>query len=249
MPLVRELGFNWRQHIPEDAEWPEAEAFFNDLFSGHLLSPHLTQANSIADLRTADRLVVKIGRGSLLLPWLIKRFQLPKPVWLIRHPCAVVGSQLLKGAWDHLPVMIDLPDHRHDQYLKQFKPLLIGIQTMEERQAALWCMEHKYLLEHPLNNEAWTTITYEELITRPEATITRIFNTWGMQVPEHAMDMVRIASPTTANGSPVHDPHTQLTQWTRNLRPEQVERILAVVAQFGITLYDRDPMPHRSFTS
>lgn len=35
---VREIGFGWRQHIPEDADWPEAKSFFQNLFSKKIIN-------------------------------------------------------------------------------------------------------------------------------------------------------------------------------------------------------------------
>jgi len=248
VPEVRRLGFNWRQYIPEDASWPEAEELFKRLFSGRMLNPHLAYSSTPDELRKATRLVVKLGRGHLLLPWLIRHFQVPKPVFLVRHPCAVVNSQLKKGAWHTSVIKFDVPPHRYDEHLKNYEPLLDGINTLEERQAALWCMEHKFLLDHPRNDVDWTTISYEELITRPEPTLEKVFTGWGIPMPGAALDMLRVPSSTTLPGSPLHDVKAQIDQWRHALEPDQVDRILAIVRRFGIDLYDRDPMPHRSFT-
>lgn len=245
-PPFKEIGFWWRQHIPEDERWPEAEALFADLFAGRMLSPYLTQSTTPEALEAADRLVVKFVRGNLLLPWLVERFPLPKPVLLVRHPCAVVASMITHGAWNELePAPLELPRHRHDGLLSGYQQLVGPITTIEERYASIWCMSNAHVLSHPKNNRAWTTVYYEDLILDTEATLQRIFTPWGMAVPEGALAMSRKASRTTRENAQVHDPQGQLRAWKKALSPDAQERILAMVKRFGITTYDHDILPHK----
>ncbi|MBK9538661.1 MAG: sulfotransferase [Flavobacteriales bacterium] len=247
-PPFARIGFWWRQHIPEGEQWPEAEALFQDLLAGRMLSNYLTRTSTLGQLRAADRLVVKFIRGNLLLPWMVQRFPLPKPVLLIRHPCAVISSQKKRGTWDKFPVVIEPPPHRFDALYRSYQPYFNTASTFEERQAASWAADHKYLLEHPLNDVAWTTITYEELVVYPEATLRKLFSGWGMEIPAKALDLVRKPSSTVVEGSRVHDPHAQLSLWQSRMTPDEIQRALAMVHRFGIDLYDEGVMPTRSFT-
>ncbi|MBK6753357.1 MAG: hypothetical protein IPG69_07120 [Flavobacteriales bacterium] len=95
-PPFARIGFWWRQHIPEGEQWPEAEALFQDLLAGRMLSNYLTRTSTLADLREADRLVVKFIRGNLLLPWMVQRFPLPKPG--VADPPPVRGDQFAEEA-------------------------------------------------------------------------------------------------------------------------------------------------------
>ncbi|MBX2977774.1 MAG: sulfotransferase [Flavobacteriales bacterium] len=245
-PAFREVGFWWRQHIPEGVDWPEAEALFDDLFAGRMLSPYLTQSTTPRALEEADRLVVKFVRGNLLLPWLVERFPLPKPVLLIRHPCAVVASMITHGAWNKLePVPQVIPAHPHDGLLRGYQDVLGNVSTIEERYASIWCMSNAHVLTHPNNDRAWTTVYYEDLIMDTEATLQRIFAPWGMEVPEAALTMSRKASRTTRENAQVHDPQAQLRAWKKALTPEAQERIIAMVKRFGINAYDHEILPHK----
>lgn len=244
-PPFKEIGFWWRQHIPEGERWPEAEALFMDLFAGRMLSPYLTQSTTPEALAAADRLIVKFVRGNLLLPWLVERFPLPKPVLLVRHPCAVVASMITHGAWNKLePAPQQIPAHPHDALLRSYLGAMDDTSTIEERYASIWCMSNAHVLTHPGNDRAWTTVYYEDLILNTEATLHRIFEPWGIPVPEQALAMSRKASRTTRGNSAVGDPYAQLRAWERNLAPQAQERILAVVKRFGITTYDHDILPH-----
>lgn len=245
----RKLGFAWRQHIPEAKGWPEAEELFRKLFGGKVLTSYLAQATTPTKLCEADRLIVKFVRGHLLLPWLVARFALPKPVFLVRHPCAVVASMMKFGAWKAHPIPAPPPTpHRHDGLMNEYHQRAAPINTMEEYLAYIWCCMHAYLLHHPLNDKAWTTVTYEELLLHTKATLHKIFNAWGMEVPHAALQMATQPSRTTRPGSPTQDPMQQLVHWQQQLGPEQKERILKMLERFGIGLYGPAPFPNARFT-
>lgn len=246
-PAFRRIGFWWRQHIPDDARWPEAEEAFADLLAGRHLTPYLTMTTRMGELLRADRLVFKICRGHLLLPWLIGRFQLPKPVFLIRHPCAVVRSQMDWERFQGLKPVNIPPSHRYDHLYRSQLPLLESCRTLEERLALAWAIDHKYLLDHPLNDVGWTTITYEELMTRPHDTLRKVFTAWGMSVPQAALDNIDRAS-RTSRATGRLDPTEQLAKWRKQLTTDQQDRILDTVHRAGVDLYGRDVMPTRTFT-
>ena len=245
-----ELGFGWRQHIPDGSRWPEAEEQFKELFSGKVLSPYLAQATTPAELRAADRLIVKFVRGHLLLPWLVERFALPKPVLLVRHPCAVVASMMKHGAWASHPIPPPRPAaHRHDELMMHYHDIAGPITTKEEYLAFIWCSTHAYLLKHPLNDKAWTTITYEELLLNTEATLKKVFTSWEMQVPQEALEISQQPSRTTRPGSPTAQPLDQLSHWQSQLDQGQKGRILRMLQRFDVDLYDTDPLPRKRFTA
>ncbi len=245
----RELDLAWRQHIPEGTRWPEAEELFSRLLSGKVLSPYLAQATTPAELRAADRLIVKLVRGHLLLPWLVERFPLPKPVLLVRHPCAVVASMIKHGAWDAHPIPPPRPaSHRHDELMIHYHDIAGPITTKEEYLAFIWCSTHAYLLKNPLNDKAWTTITYEELLLDTEATLKKVFTPWGMPVPQEALEISKRPSRTTRPGSPTEQPLDRISHWCSQLDPGQQDRILRMLQRFDVDLYDSDPLPLKRFT-
>ncbi len=246
----RELNFAWRQHIPEGIRWQEAEEQFNQLFSGKILSPYLAQATTPSELRAADRLIVKFVRGHLLLPWLVERFPLPKPVLLVRHPCAVVASMMKHGAWDSQPLPLPRPvAHRHDALMMHYHDIAGPITTKEDYLAFIWCSTHAYLLKHPLNDKAWTTITYEELLLHTEATLNKVFTPWGIPVPQEALEISKRPSRTTRPDSPTAQPMDQLSHWKSKLDEGQQDRILRMLERFDVDLYGADPLPRKRFTA
>ena len=233
----RDIGFSWRQHIPEGAEWPEALDLFTKLFHGQLFNAFMSGPNTIRQLREAEHFIIKFCRGSLLLPWLVENFPLKPPVFLVRHPCGVVSSQSNFGAWNHVPASISIqPDERFPDLLERELQNLDHVTTQLERFAALWAINQKYILNHPLNDIAWITISYEEMLLDIESVLRKIFSRWNMEMPPGIVERANAPSKTTRAGSAVHDPQSQLDIWKNRLSPEQVDAVLRIVHRIGVDL-------------
>ena len=132
-----ELGFSWRQYIPETADWPEARQVFELLLSGKLLNPHICLKTDRRTLKSANSLFIKFCRANQLLPWLTNSLKLEKPpIHLIRHPCAVVASQMRQGGWDRVEPRFEIPDCPYPEFYLEHEAFLTGIRTVEQRLAA-----------------------------------------------------------------------------------------------------------------
>lgn len=248
VPELKALGFGWRQHIPEHGAWPEAQRMFADLLAGRILSPALTFSSTCEELRSAERLIIKFCRGDMLLPWVVRHFEIPPPILLLRHPCAVISSQLRLGGWDQIPEDMTTPEIPFNDIYKEHEHLFALVKTREERMAAFWCLSTGYLLRHPKHNKAWIAVTYEEMVTNGPRTLQRIFDRIGVEMPNKALDKLKKPSRTTRPGSRVEDPMAQLQLWKKHLTPQQIDRILKMVDAFGIELYGDDPMPYQRYT-
>lgn len=243
---VRNLGFSWRQHIPEDASWPEAEAYFDALFRGKILRWPLTRMASVRELVRTRHLLFKFTRANALLPWLTQRFQfLYDPVYIVRHPFAVVASQLKHGSWDNmmhggrlLQSPFSTPYRQHAEYLEQ-------LGTREEQLTALWCLTNPIALDNPRNDRDWITIFYEEMLMNPVPQVERVFSSWGVPMPE-LTNTVRAPSSSTKEPTFQESVLGQLTKWQRQLDDEQVARMAGVLNYFEIDIYSVDPMPKTS---
>jgi len=125
----KELGFTWRQYIPQEEVWPEAQTLFKRVFQGKVLNEWTGLATSSKELLNAKGLFVKFCRGNALLPWAVKHFKFDyQPVYLIRHPFAVAASQMKQGGWDAEFKGFEIPTgpyaeyiQKHESFLKQLK--------------------------------------------------------------------------------------------------------------------------------
>lgn len=237
-----DIEFGWRQYIPEDATWPEAKALFDALLQGKLRNKWIMQAATTKQLLKADAVLIKFCRGNMLLPYLTNNYKFAhKPVYLIRHPFAVVSSQLKHGGWK-LPFQgFGIPKTPFNQIYKQHKPFLTSLKTKEEALTATWCITNLVPLNHEKNNIDWITINYETLLLHPEAVLNRILSEWDIKYNLNNINFKR-KSFTTRSGSPISGKE-QLAYWKNNLTPKQIDRMEAVLQYFKIKAYTRNPEP------
>ncbi|MEM1043135.1 MAG: hypothetical protein AAGI91_10955 [Bacteroidota bacterium] len=236
----RAIGFGWRQHIPEEAEWQEARRALERLFRGNVLNDWIRRGASVRELAAADRVLVKFVRANRLLPWLTKQFAFRRrPLFLVRHPLAVAASQAVRFP----PRLNRFADHRLADYERPHGAFLQTLGTWEEILAATWCLTMLPTLRHPANNERWITVTYEHLLVEPRQTLERIFDAWAMPMPPHVLDAVREPSSTTNEATFLQGAEAQLGKWQQQFDAEQIRRLRAVLDYFEVEFYDEGLMP------
>lgn len=237
----RKLGFSSRQHIPEFAQWPEAKRAMAKMLSGRIINEWTSSHTYFQEYFEAKRLIIKICRGNRLIPWLTEQFDFDlKPVYLVRHPFAVVLSQLQHGGWNYSFSGINVTDTKGYSLYEPHQKLFDSITTIEEERMISWCLSNKYLLEHERNDMDWITVYYEDLLTDPAGQLNRIFDRWQIPIPDAIMEKVRRASSTTRDGSSLHDTKSQLTKWKKRLSKEQIKSMSQILEYFNIKNYSSD---------
>jgi len=246
----RNHNFSYRQFIPENAPELEIKSSFENLFSGKILNPFLCQFNSPTELKTAEQLLIKFCRANQLLPWLTRAFDFKyAPIYIIRHPCAVIASQLKQGGWDHVSDKFHIPyDKPYPEFYSQHEDFLKKINSKIKVLAATWCLCNSVPLKHPKNNNNWITITYESLILEGEKQLKRIEKRWGIKIPETSYQKLQEPSATTVKGSPILERNgSQLEYWKKQLSEQDIAEIMSVLNYFKIDLYNSGFLPTKSF--
>ena len=235
-----DLEFSWRQYIPEHAQWPEAFFFFSELFHGKRIHPLYFRKWDFP-LKAKRRLLIKFCRANRLLPWLVTNFRLKPPVYLVRHPCAVVSSQLRYGAWTQIKPSVMFSDHTRygKEFYEPYRRILARLSSTEELLTALWCLDNIIPLRHRDNNIKWTTVSYEGLLLRGEEELRRIFKRLEIEIPLKTMHRLSHPSSETKHGSPLLCGGDQLSGWRSHLNSEQIAMILHTLEDFEMTdIYD-----------
>ncbi len=236
---IRGLGFWHYQPIPEDAKWDEAMAFFTKLFNRELLPFSLWFDNDLTKIPSAELFIYKFCYANLMLPWLVRNFDI-KSILLVRHPCAVVSSQLGFELWQELPqhTSFVIPDCPYNEYFKQYEDVLNTVSTPEENLAATWSLNVANTVLHEDNDVNWRTISYEHLYKEPLEGLQRIFDYLGRPLPRSVMGAVE--EPSRNASVSLED---QLDKWKNVLTTRQVNNVLGIVRSFGINIYDESPEP------
>lgn len=238
------LNIGWNQFIPENAEWEEVENFFKALFDKEIVNLKLYRFNDITQLRKANTFIYKFCFGNNLLPWLVKRYDI-NPVFLLRHPCAVISSQMKFGAFDW-----HKKNYRYNYNLEHFnsfydpyRDVLDSISCYEERLAAEWAMSVLTPAKHPENDKKWITICYEDLLANPETSLDKIFERLPVAKPTNLADSYQKQSFTKSSfrDNAVGD---RLSGWRKTLSSDQIKIILSFVERMGVDFYSEELEPN-----
>jgi hypothetical protein len=241
---LRRLKFSWREYIDPAREWREAETLFRDILTGQNISLSLIHNHSVLDflrkMARSERYVVKFCRANRLLGWLVAKIGVKTPILLIRHPCAVVASQMTQGGWNHVlnDTEVEHPEVSMEFVRKEswITEILNDIRTPEEKLAATWCLDY-YIPLSEAKPHPWVLICYERMVADGASEGTRLFEALGQEVPKDLERHLFRPSSTTQRGSNVLFGRDRLATWKERLSQEQEENILSVVSRFGLDFY------------
>jgi hypothetical protein len=215
VPEAKAAGFSWRTEITEGSSWPEAETYLHRALTGQMLNTFTVSRANWTQLWFPKHWIVKFVRANRLLFWLANRFPTRVPILIIRHPCAVVSSQMHRPAWK---------DRSHIEL------------------AEIWCQDYLAPLSSPLPHP-WLLVSYERLLRNSRQEMKRIFAVLNLEMPAAVLQRLHKPSTTTRSDSPVMLGKDPVRHWQRHLTSQQVADILQVADDYGITFYNRDPMP------
>ncbi len=178
-----------------------------------------------------------------MLPWFINQFSFKYlPLVIVRHPFAVVASQLQHQGWDYSFQRFKIPNAPFNYFYEKHKRFLLSLNSKEEQLVALWCMTNNVVLRHSKNNNSWISINYENIVLDPMYYFSLIFDRWNLNMPEVLPDIISIPSSTTSNKKQI-DPKQQITNWKNILTAQQICRLLHVLDYFEVDYYNEGVMP------
>lgn len=238
VPAARRAGLDWHVMKLPGEDWPEGDRYFERVLRGQVVTPWTTSHLPLGRAIAPRRWIVKFVDANLMLGWLATRFPIRAPVLVLRHPCAVVGSQLRRG-WrlDHAPRTAAFFAR-----FPQFQSYVASLHDPVEWSAAHWCI-HAYV---PLSlPRPWPFLvtSYEQATREPEQEFGRLFEHWRLPLPADLVARTRRPSGTTDLGSGLHQEKGESAGWRKALTAEQAARVLAVVREFGLDFYSDDPLP------
>ncbi len=231
-PECRKYGFGEPTYLTKERATPEQEQFVRRILTGQTLPSAINTSRYFQpwDLVRVRACVAKFVMANMLLPWMVETFGV-RAVFMIRHPCAVVASQMEKGRWDE--VGKDFCEHPalFDEYPRLGRTFE-AIRGTEEVLAFNWAVQNIVPLTHP-RPTPYITTTYEGLLENGIEEAARIFRELGELVPTRAESMLNRSSATTDAAEEPHRARHQLTKWRGRLSTAQVDRILRVVHDAG----------------
>lgn len=248
-PACVDHGFMWQNYISPGEEAPAERAYLESILTGAELSTGTLSSLSLQPKRLLRPrgFTVKFVNANMILGWMLDQFPI-RAVLMVRHPCAVVASQLAHSGWDGLTKeILTIPDglfRDHPHLADVFESL----REPEEVLAFEWAVNTYVPLSYP-QPYPWFLTTYEWLVEEGSEEVDRLFAYLGEPVPAAAYDHLRKASATVASDSNLSAGRDLLTGWKKRLTPQQIANVLGVTHAAGVTAYDGDPLPHLERTS
>lgn len=243
-----EHGFSWRTHLHPRASAPKQHDYLKAILTGRLgISPawHFkasTRAAQLVEHATHRKLVVKFCRFNRMLHWFAGQFDVRGPVFIIRHPCAVVASMLRHGGWEeeHLQgeqarEYVEPAERLPAPLCEIFDPIFKRIRTRTEALATLWCLDHYIpLMYHAGGTYPWILVPYERLVTRGSEELRRVTDALGVEMTPAMHSQLR--APSSSVRDQLHqETEQQLSKWRRRLTNRQVDDILRIVDEVGLS--------------
>lgn len=236
---AQEAGCDWQNFRTRGESWLEGEKFVRDILAGRVINRWTTCYTSIPSAWNVSRWIVKLVNSNAMLPWLVDHFDVPAPVLLIRHPCAVYASWVRRG-WPLLSHPPFLGSRFYDAY-PEFVPVVRRLARQEEWFAAAWCLDH-YPALRELHASEYDLCYYERLVVDGEAELGRLFGRWQLELPPDVV--ARIHRPSAKASDDLRAGSVaQLGAWRRHLDRSVVARMIDVLRQFGFEMYGPDPEP------
>jgi hypothetical protein len=254
------VGFRSRTFLSKSHKWPEGEQYLQKVFTGQISNIPIIN-NPISDIFSGlsvqnllkyflgTKIIVKSVNMNRMLPWIAQHFPLRGIFCIIRHPCAVIASQIRTGLcgyrpshppyFDIFPRMDDILEEisQMDHLDSNFTKRLPALKTQEEILAVTWCLDNYSILSEPSSNK-WNLVSYEKLLT-DEREIENLFFTIGEKgIPKSALKQYKTPSSVTTKNDRKSIQRTgqQLLKWKNFLSEQQIERILKIVSDFGIDM-------------
>jgi hypothetical protein len=243
--------------LPADAQHEQWHKFWTDVLNGKVknrwtrqdwrrVPEHLQNVPLVNQLlysrakacfdrqaSTADTCIIKEIRCNLMLPWILKNFQID-PLFIMRHPCAVVGSRIRLGWECNLEDLYVQPGLQ--ELLAPWADNIKSVTTSVERMAVLWCIENLVPLRL-VNDGILQAHFYEHFKAAPEAKFRLTTEALGLRATPALQRTItqKVSTPSSSK--------KDQAAWHHPLSHLEGEAVVRIARSFGIEWYGNERAP------
>jgi len=256
-PESLKVGFGPRDYINPKKSDKLKEIYLEKIFTGKIASklPHysLTLYNIINRL-LSTKIIVKFVRANRIIPWIAEKFPVQGIVVILRHPCAVIESQLrrkINGYYlscnDYVLEEKILTDAKKIDIIDKnlIKFIINKEKTPHELLAIIWALDTLIPLYY-WKNYKYFIVTYENLIQNPNKVLCGILNHLGLNNHHSPIIESIINKPSyMTNKSKKYFSNSEkiISCWKNNLSISEIKGILEIINIFGIDFYSAELLP------
>jgi hypothetical protein len=181
--------------------------------------------------------LIKEVRANLLLGWLRAHFPSTPIVLLLRHPCAVVASQMALKDWDWSVVLGNFSSQPElmAEHLEPFRSQLESPMSEVEQHAVAWAIDYFVPLRELRPGDAHV-LFYEHLVADPAQHLPPLFAFLRSPYERAVLRVLQRPSAVSRPDSAIVAGGSILSDWSTRLSPEDVRTILRVVERFGLDI-------------
>ncbi len=193
----------------------------------------------------ANKRLIKDIRANLFLKWMHVNFPEMPIVFLLRHPCAVAGSQLRKQNW--IPSLEEeyfAQETLVADFLNPFREEIKKAQTHFEKIVFRWCIQNYVPLKQFERGEIHLAF-YEHFCETPKSEIDKLFSFLGKNYDETIFGMLRKPSPESHEVSAIISGGSLVNSWKKRISADQAGRAIEILSLFGLDrIYTQETMPN-----
>jgi hypothetical protein len=241
---LKELADFRYRYVPPGDSIPLLDDTYSAVLSGSRTTPWIEQLNKPWSFVYTSR-IVKLVRVNLLVPWLVQRHPDHRYILLLRHPAAVVLSQLRKG-WQLSSARIKAQGALLEQpaisALEKFGWPTSGFLS----NLVFWAAENSLAIEHALASNSMI-VFYEELCSSPDLVLDEIGDYLDTALPANASSSINRVSWSSDAEVASMSVVEKISRWTEDLSEQQKIELSDVLHTSGLNrFYSLDPMPEES---
>lgn len=261
-PESRNVGFCNHKYVSIKKPYKKGKNYIKKILQGHVSSknPWFKESllmNPIGFCREglntilSEKIIIKCVRANRFIPWMIKNFPKPKYIFILRHPCAVISSQIETNIIGYFPpqkwiIDKELIISQANQILDKDKDKVLlkkikKIETKEEILSLIWCLDTIIPLKN-IDFNKYYLVTYEDLVKDGLASIKKIFHYIDEPMPKKVTRGLNKPSNTTSDKRYLGTKR-QLSKWKKKLSADQINSILKVTKWFDLEFYSETEEP------
>lgn len=228
---LAELAEYRYRHIEPGQTAPILEEAYGGILKGQRTTPWIEHLNRPTTMIYKRRLV-KLVRANLLFPWLANRYPDQKHVLLLRHPAAVVLSQVRNG-WNLSSARIrDQADLRQSpaiSALGSFGWPTSGFLS----NLVFWAAENRVAIDHALKSNTMI-VFYEHICLSPAEVLDELSRFLGISLPTSALERLDKVSWSSSADIGSMSVSEKISRWKNDLSEEQASQVAQVLESCGL---------------
>ena len=211
------------------------------VLSGKIRNRWVDQFNRRAIYR---RRLIKSIRLHLALKRVKVRNPQIKIVFMMRHPCAVVASQV-KTDWGFRKASVfTKQSDLVDDYLRPFLPYIEQAQSDFEERIYKWAIEN-YVVLKQFKPDDIHILFYEELVAHPKKTLVDLFHYLQYELKSSWQEAIEKPSVTTISDRVDIKTDDRLNGWRHQISDDELTRAVEILSVFGLNkIYNEHAMPN-----